>query len=150
MDSATHITHFAFFKNLSYVAAFIATVEYLGFSPETTGIFVVLMIIDVITGTTRAAVVEGRRSIRSSVWTRGILAKVMLMTAIFSVAITGKAVGIEATSLANAAINVLILSELYSILGNIHSIKTGKPKSEFDAVAFILGRVKSLLEKSLK
>ena len=137
-------------KNMSYVAVYFATAEYLGFSTETTLALTILMIIDVATGITRSAMVEGTGSVRSSIWTRGILAKLLLITAIFSVALASKSVGIQAIVLANGALNVLLLSELYSILGNIYSIKNKQPKTEFDAVAWMLSQIKELLSRSLK
>lgn len=150
MESATHLTHIAWIKNVSYIAAFFAFGEYLGFETEVMAIFVTLMIIDVFTGVIRAYVVEGGKALRSAIGTRGILAKVLLITAIFSVALAGKGVGVEAQALANGAMGVLILSEAYSILGNIHSIRTRKAKAEFDAVSWMLAQLRSLLEKTLK
>lgn len=150
MEGAANIGYIVTFKNLSYVVAFFSMAEYLGFSTEITSIFVALMIIDVLTGVTRAAVVDGVSAIRSAIGTRGILAKLLLITAIFSVALAGKGVGIEAAALANGAMGVLVLSELYSILGNIHSIRTRKPKSEFDSVTWMLAQVRALLEKTIK
>lgn len=150
MESVGHLAHVAWLKNLSYIGMFFVTAEYFGFSTESTAIFVALMTIDVFTGVTRAAIVEGGSSVRSAVWTRGVLAKLLLMTALFSMAIASKGVGIDGAPFANGAINVLILSELYSILGNIHSIRTRKPKAEFDSVAWLLAHVRSLLEKTIK
>lgn len=137
-------------KNLSYIAAFFAFGEYLGFETEVMAIFVSLMIIDVFTGVVRAYVVEGGKAVRSAIGTRGILAKVLLITAIFSVALAGKGIGVEAVAFANGAMGVLILSEAYSILGNIHSSRTRKPKAEFDAVTWMLAQVRFLLEKTIK
>lgn len=137
-------------KNYSYIAAFIVSLEWLGLNPQAVTVFAILMTIDVITGVTRAGLVEGGRSIRSAVLKRGILAKLLVLTALFSVALAGKGVGFDTSTLVQAAINVLILGELYSILGNIHSIRSGKQKVEFDAVTFLLSRVRELLEKALK
>lgn len=150
MDTATHITHFAWIKNVSYIAAFFAFGEYLGFETEVMAIFVTLMILDVFTGIIRAYIVEGGSALRSAIGTRGILAKILLITAIFSVAMAGKGVGVEAQALANGAMGVLIFSEAYSILGNIHSTRTRKPKAEFDAVTWMLAQMRSLLEKTVK
>ena len=150
MDSASHIATITWIKNVSYIAAFFAMGEYLGFETEVMAIFSTLMIIDVFTGITRAGVVEGRSALRSAIGTRGILAKILLITALFSVALAGKGVGVEAAALANGAMGVLILSEAYSILGNIHSIRTRKPKAEFDAVTWMLAQVRFLLEKTIK
>lgn len=138
------------FKNLSYVVAFVASLEWLGLNPQEISIFATLMVIDVFTGIARAAVVEGGRSVRSAILKRGILAKLLVLTALFSVALAGKGVGFDMTDLVQSAVSVLILGELYSILGNIYSVRSGKQKVEFDAVAFLFARVRDLLEKALK
>lgn len=140
----------AFVKNFSYILAFAASVEWLGLNPQAVTIFSVLMIIDVITGITRAAVVTGGRSVRSAVLKRGILAKLLVLTALFSVALAGKGVGFDMGTLVQSTVNVLILGELYSILGNVHSVRTGNQKVEFDAVAFLLAQVRGLVNKALK
>lgn len=137
-------------KNFSYVVAFVASLEWLGLSPQAITIFAALMVIDVITGITRAFLVSGGQSVRSATLKRGILAKLLVLAALFSVALTGKGVGFDISHLVQAAVNVLILGELYSILGNVHSVRTGNQKVEFDAVAFLLARVKELINKALK
>lgn len=137
-------------KNFSYLVTFITTMEWLGLNPQAVSIFALLMVVDVVTGVARAASVEGGRSIRSAILKRGILAKLLVLTALFSSALAGRGLGFEVSTFAQAAVNVLILGELYSILGNIHSVRTGKQKAEFDAVAFLLARVRELLEKALK
>lgn len=140
----------AIIKNFSYVLAFVGSLEWLGLNPQSVTIFATLMVIDVITGVTRAAIVEGGQSVRSAILKRGILAKLLVLTALFSVALTGKGVGFDISTLVQSAVNVLILGELYSILGNIYSVRSGKHKVEFDAVAFLLARVRELIEKALK
>ena len=139
----------AFIKNLSYVVTFIASLEWLGLNPQAITVFAVLMIIDVVTGIIRAAIVLGGQSVRSSILKRGLLAKLLVLTALFSVALSGKGLGFDVSHLVQAAVNVLILGELYSILGNVHSVRTGNQKVEFDAVAFLLTRVKELINKAL-
>lgn len=137
-------------KNTSYVAAFIAGAEWLGFQPMTLSIFIVLMIIDVITGITRSWSLKGAKSIKSSVGIHGVLSKILLLLALFSCALAGKAVGFETSMLVQGSVTVLILGELYSILGNIHSARTGAKKVEFDAVTYLLASVKNLIKKTLK
>lgn len=152
LHSMSHepLSTFAFIKNLSYVVAFMASLEWLGLNPQAVTIFSILMVIDVVTGVTRAAIVEGGRSVRSAILKRGILAKLLVLTALFSVALTGKGIGLDMKILVQSTVTVLILGELYSILGNIHSVRTGNQKMEFDAVAFLLARVRELIEKALK
>lgn len=134
-------------KNLSYVAAFIVGVEYLGFNPESLSILVILMIVDIIMGISRVYLIEGGRAIRSSILKKGVLAKILLITGLFSIGLAGRGFGMELQQFAQGVVSVLILGELYSILGNIHSARTGEPKVEFDAVVWMLGKVKTLLDK---
>lgn len=137
-------------KNFSYFVAFVASMEWLGLNHQAVTVFAALMLIDVFTGILRAFLVEGGRSVRSATLKRGVLAKLLMLTALFSVALTGKGLGFDISGLVQAAVNVLILGELYSILGNVHSVRTGNQKVEFDAVAFLLERVKELINKALK
>jgi Bacteriophage holin family len=137
-------------KNSSYLVAFFATVEYLGFNHEALGILGILMVIDIITAIARVWLNEGGQNIRSSVLKRGVTAKLLLITGLFSVAISAQSFGLEMRDFAQGILSVLTLGELYSILGNIHSARTGEPKVEFDAVAWMLGRVKDILAKVIK
>jgi phage-related holin len=150
MVSTTTLSTWTLFKNASYVLAFIAASEWLGFQPFALSVFVILMIIDVITGIVRSWLCEGCKSIKSSIAISGVLSKLLLLVALFSTAIAGKAVGFDMQMLVDGSVTVLILGELYSILGNIHSARTGAKKVEFDAVAYMLSSVKKLLTKALK
>lgn len=134
-------------KNLSYVAAFIVGVEYLGFNPEALTILVVLMLIDIFMGICRVYIVEGGQAIKSSILKKGVLAKMLLLTGLFSVGLAAQGFGLGLQEFSQGVISVLLLGELYSILGNIHSCRTGEKKVEFDAVVWMLGKVKRLLDK---
>lgn len=136
-------------KNASYLAMFIVSVEWLGFNPQILSLFIALMMIDVITGVARSFINEGGQSVRSRTAIKGIVSKMMLLFALFGVAITGQIIGFNTENYVHGAISVLALGELYSILGNIHSIRTGKAKSEFDAVALLLRKVRDMLNKAL-
>lgn len=138
------------FKNFSYILIFIASIEYLGFKPEMLGVLGLLMIIDIITAIARVWLNEGGQNIRSAVLKRGITAKLLLWAGLFSVAIASKALGFEMHEFAQGTVSVIILGELYSVLGNIHSARTGAVKVEFDALAWMLGRVKEMLTKLIK
>lgn len=145
-----NITLTVILKNLSYVAVFMVSLEWLGFSPQAMWIFAALMVIDVFTGIIRSARLNGCASIKSSAAKRGLISKILTITALFSVALAGKGVGFDMSGMLQGAVNVFILAELYSILGNIHSARTCEPKVEFDAVAFMLKQVKALLDKLVK
>lgn len=146
----TELAWFSALKNISYGVVFLATTEYFGFNPESLGVLIVLMIVDITTGIIRACVQEGCHSVRSSIGVRGVLSKFLVLASLFSVGLAGQGVGFEMQAIVQGAVNILILAELYSILGNVHSARTGKRKNEFDAVAFLLKQVRGLLIKYLK
>lgn len=137
-------------KNSSYVLVFFASLEYLGFNPEALGILGILMILDIFTAIGRVWLNEGGRNIRSAVLKKGVTAKLLLITGLFAVALSSKSFGLDMQQFAQAVLSVLTLGELYSILGNIHSARTGEPKVEFDAVAWMLSKVKDMLSKIIK
>ncbi|OGG65115.1 hypothetical protein A2Z56_02390 [Candidatus Kaiserbacteria bacterium RIFCSPHIGHO2_12_45_16] len=139
-----------FLKNSAYVLAFVSSIEYLGFKPEMLAVLGALMIIDIVTAIARVWLNEGGRNIKSAVLKKGITAKLLLWAGLFSVAITSKALGFEMQEFAQGVVSVIILGELFSILGNIHSARTGEPKMEFDALAWMLGRVKEMLFRIIK
>jgi len=136
-------------KNAGYVAVFVASLNFIGVVPQTMVLFAALMIIDLITGIIRSATNNGCRSIKSSVARNGIVAKMLLLLTVFSIGITSALLGYDAGTYVQAAIAILSLGELYSIIGNVHSTRTGKPKVEFDAVSVILQKVKAVLDKTI-
>ena len=138
-------------KNLSYVAFFaLSATSYLNISAESAAILGGFIVFDVITGVIKAIAINGGPSVKSSVLERGIIAKLLLVFIPLGIALAGKAVGVELSSVAQDTINVLVLSELYSIIGNIYAVKTGVDKEEFDAIAYVLGQLKNLLRNIIK
>lgn len=151
MDTIAHtFTPIAALKNATYIAAFFSAAVWLGFEPQSIGIFIALMTLDVVFGTIRAGIVDGGRSIRSALLSRGIIAKLLLLGVPVTCALALKGVGYSPQLLAQGVVNVLILSEAYSVLGNIHSALTRTPKNEFDAVAYVLSLIKTLLDKATR
>lgn len=134
-------------KNWSYVAAFFASTAYLGLNGESVLILTVLICVDIATGVARSSIVDGPRSIKSSRLAAGTLSKMLLIIVPMVLALAGKGVGIDMQAIAQASITVLILSQAYSIIGNIHSIQTGEEKAEFDAISFILVQIRNSLER---
>lgn len=145
MDS--HIALLTLIKNSSYAVGFVVASNFLGFAPQEGSILLTLMVIDVVTGVVRSCILHGGPSIRSSIGTRGVLAKILTLTGLITLAITFKGIGYSATAAIQGIVTVFILAESYSILGNIHSSLTLKEKKEYDAVAFLVGIVRRMLEK---
>jgi uncharacterized membrane protein len=61
------------------------------------------------------------------------------------VVLTGRGIGLDLHMLAVWSLNMLIVSEALSIIGNIQEIKTGKEVAEMDAVNLILGKIRNVL-----
>ena len=139
-------TFLTFMKNTSYGVVFLTSVAYLGIAPTSVVILTFLVLSDVVTGVLKSATLSGWGSIRSSVMERGIIAKLLLILVPFVVALAGRGVGVDIGFFSQGAINVLVLSEAYSILGNIYCVRTGRPTSEFDAVAYSLNSIRSVLK----
>jgi len=76
----------------------------------------------------------------------GIIAKLVLILIPVTLAALAHGLDLDITPLVKSALTVLLLSESYSILGNIYSIKTKEDAPEFDAVNFILKKINQLLE----
>lgn len=134
-------------KNSSYGLAFLFSADFLGFDGSAGAVLLLLMIADFVTGTIRSAVVNGLPSIKSSIGTKGLLAKILTIVGIVSLALTFKGIGVDPGASMSGIISVFILAEAYSILGNVHSTLTGQPKSEYDAVAFLIKIARTALDK---
>lgn len=140
----------ALIKNGSYVAAFMLGLDYLNLTPISVEVLAWFIVADMITGILRTIVLHGGASFKSSIWERGLVAKSLIIFLPFGVALAGKGIGVDISYLAQNCLNVFILSELYSIIGNIYSIKTGSVKVEFDAIGWLYNGVKDLLKKFIK
>lgn len=134
-------------KNVGYVAVFMFSAEYLGLTPVSLIVLSTLIVVDVVTGIVKSGTIHGWLGIRSSILQRGIIAKCLLMLAPLSLALAVKGLGYSTSILAQSTLNLLILSETYSIIGNINAVRTGEEKIEFDAVAYVLGLVRNGLKK---
>lgn len=137
-------------KNISYIPAFMIGTAYLGLTPESVVILMALIIFDIITGLLKSYLLQGGSSIKSSILERGLIAKALIICIPLNLALVGKGVGFDISSIAQGTIDVLILSELYSILGNYYAIRTGEERVEFDAVAYIVAQLKKLLKSFIQ
>lgn len=133
-------------KNLGYIPALF----FAGLSGEAHIILAVLMVVDTIFGVIRVYVVYGGEHIRSYRLSAGVLSKLTVLGVPLLIAWGGRGAGLDFLFLAQATLGVLCLAQLYSILGNIYSIRVRRDVKEFDAVAFILRKVQLLIERILK
>lgn len=132
-------------KNISYIPIFLV-----GLPIHNFGILLGFIIADMFTGVIKSYILMGGRSITSRRFSVGLMSKLLLLLIPLILAHSGSAVGIDLTFVATGALSMLILSEAYSIMGNIVAIHTGKEYKEFDAVTFVLKRIQKTLEKLIK
>ena len=132
-------------KNLGYVPAIL-----LGISADSYTILAMFMIIDTFLGVTRVMVVHGGKDIKSYKLTAGIIAKLCVVTVPLLTVWAGRGVGLELLTLAQWSVGALILAQFYSIMSNIYSIHLRKDVVEFDAVSFILLKLRTIIEQLIK
>lgn len=135
------------FKNATYVLAFFA---YTGISHELIAILAMLMVIDTVTGVLRSYRIHGGRSITSSRLGWGVVTKLLFLTIPFVIVLVGKGAGYDLAILADWAIKVMVLSEGYSIISNILSVHRNEDMPEFDAMTFILNKIRDTLQAIIK
>lgn len=135
-------------KHLTYFLAFI--VGSVGLATEAFAIFAVLIILDTFTGVVRSITIRGGQSFTSLQLTGGVISKGLIISVPLIIAWAGRGAGFDLTLVAQGVLSVLILAEAYSVLGNIHAIHVKRDVKEFDAIAWILGKVRDQMENYLK
>ena len=151
MNPATNaINIWVWFKNSTYIAAFISGLIYLNITPISVFVLTILIVTDVITGVIKSGFLYGGDSIKSSIMERGITAKGLIILLPILIALAGKGIGFELADIAQGIITVLIFSELYSVLGNINATRTGIDTNEFDAIGWVIAGLKNVLKNIIK
>ena len=104
-----------------------------------------LLIIDFLTGVGKAYRMD--HSITSHKMKYGVISKFSLVLIPLTFAIAAKGLSVDASMLMTAGMNILIASEVYSIIGNYYAIKTGIELPEYDAVAALGRKIRNFLVK---
>ena len=127
------------------VAVFVAWVAaYTGVPPEPAVILGVLMVIDTFVGVCAAWRIG--ENITSRKLTVGIIGKFLTMLIPLTVALVIKATGENYHTLLNAGVLLLVISEGYSVLSNIHCYRKGVRLPEMDVVSVIAGHIRNLVD----
>ncbi|MBE0498582.1 MAG: phage holin family protein [Campylobacterales bacterium] len=121
------------------------TLTYLGLNAEGFLLFALLILIDYITGVAKAKVLG--HSITSNKMKYGIISKLSLLFIPLVLAIGAKAVSADFATILFVGINILVISEVYSIIGNIYSIRTKEELPEYDVIAILGRRIRKILIK---
>lgn len=117
------------------LAGLATLLTYLGLNKEAFTLFAALLLIDYVTGVGKAWIIG--QSITSNKMKYGIASKMVLLFIPIVLAIGAKIIKQDAEDILFVGINILVLSEVYSIIGNIYSMRTKEELPEIDAVAAI-------------
>ena len=129
----------------TFVVLVSGILAYLEISQEPFTLFAILLVIDYITGLWKAKTLE--HSITSNKMKYGLISKLSLIIVPIVIAIGAKAVGADFHYVVLASMNILIISEVYSIIGNIYASSTKEEFPEWDAVAMIGKKIRTFLIK---
>lgn len=138
--------NFLTLKNTSLSVTLIWVFAYLWIDHEVFFLYTFLLFIDFLTGFVKSIILKTTSSRRAL---RGFLSKFMLLFMILSIWVFGKINEYDMSYILSGAFFSLSLAELYSIIGNIYQIRTGKKIKEYDAVAKILSYFLSFISKRL-
>ena len=127
---------------MSFIAWFFA---YLDLNVEAMAILAVLVVLDYFTGIVKSYSLN--IAITSRKMNRGVLSKISLLVIPIVISLGAKATTVDAHILVNTAINLLILSEIYSIIGNIYAARSGEELPEMDAVAMIGKTIRDFIKR---
>ncbi len=151
IETTTALKIVATGAHLPITAIFIS----MGLSPVVWAILGTLVLLDVFTGTIKQIRIGGRVTSRRFII--GLFSKIVTAGIVpLALGLTGKALtilsGIDMNvgSFISVAFGLLILSEFYSIIGNVVSIKTGEKVEEFDAVTTILSKTRVIINNIWK
>lgn len=119
--------------------------SYLWLDQEVFTIFGYLLLIDYVAGVIKARAIG--ESITSNKMKYGLISKFSLILIPLVLAFAAKVVHGDAGNVLFIGMNILILSETYSIIGNIYTIRTKEHLPEWDAVTAIRHKIRAILVK---
>lgn len=119
---------------------------FFGLSQMAITMLALLIVIDTITGFTKAWM---NWTASSKHWSRGIISKVYLLLIPICISAAWIAAWLDLTNIVSWTLSMLAFAELYSIVANIYEIKTKKKLPEYDAVSAVIGGLLKVIRKIL-
>jgi len=127
---------------------FTAFMNYLNIQTEIFIILTGLIFIDFITEI--LAVQRLKKAVRPTHLKALVISKFVLLFIPLTFALTAKILDIKHYEfLVYAGIDIIALSELYSVIGNIYTIRTRNTLPDFDVVKILGDKIKQAIEKNL-
>ncbi len=140
-------TYKVFFLNFLYLPI-VAFLLWLDISSEQFLILALLLVIDFMTGIKKVYELKG--DLKSCRAVAGFMTKGLILLLVLSLAFMAKGLHLNFELYLSFFISALIVSETYSIFGNVYSSITKEAVTEFDAVAFVILRVRRRIEIMVK
>lgn len=125
-----------------------ASLDYAEIERSLLATLTILMFADWVTGLLKAW--KLKIDITSKRSNKGVIEKICLLAIPIAIAFTFKTVGIEMSMTIKSAFTMLIVAELYSLVGNCYCIYTGVDEKEFDAVTAVLKFIRGSVFKVLR
>ena len=123
-------------------------ISYLGLDAQKLTILIILMCMDMLTGTIKAYKIN--ENITSRRWIAGFLSKLVVLIVPFTIALMAKGVDFDVKWFIGFSLSIMVIAEAYSILGNIYTFKTGEAVAEIDAVSAIIKVLRNFLENMIE
>ena len=142
MSEATSTAKMLFLIVMNAVAGVLA---YVDLNVEVFSIFTALVVTDFVTGVAKAHTIG--ESITSNKAKYGIISKLSLIVLPVVMAAASKAIGQDAGTLFIWGMNLLIISEVYSVIGNIYTIRSGEELPEWDVISLLGKRVRQWFDR---
>ena len=131
-----------------FLLPFASLVQFLEIDTKKLSILVVLMCIDMLTGTLKAY--RTKENITSRRWIAGFLSKLIVLLVPFTIALMAKGVDFDVKWFIGFSLSIMVIAEAYSILGNIYTFKTGEAVAEIDAVSAIIKVLRNFIENMIE
>jgi cobalamin biosynthesis protein CobD/CbiB len=135
-----------FFGKIAEVTATVKTFLYgififLDIDVNIVKILAILMAIDTVLGVIKSIRLNRKVSFKRLVW--GMITKVSVLIVPMVLALTAKALSFDFSWFVNAVLNILVLSEAFSAITNVISIKEGKELQNTDFITKLLHSVRN-------
>lgn len=127
-------------KSVGYALA-----VYLHINEEVFTILIICMVIDTLTGILKSIKIRDDFKMKRMLW--GIVIKFFYILIPLLVALAGKVLGKDYELAPTLVLRIMAVSELYSIFGNIYTLKTGKIVKDVDIISLVLNTMRSLTLK---
>lgn len=125
--------------------AFAWVMTYTGLPSEAVVILAVLICIDFASGIGKSLAIG--RPITSKRMRVGLISKLGLLIVPLVVALAAKGLTQDLAWVVDYVVNLMILSETYSVIANIYAMKKGKEAPEWDVMSILLKQIKNMVNR---